>query len=101
MFREGLSSAAGMRDARRSALCVLGVWASIAVISTVASVAGYELFRGLSPDVTAAITAVAAGAILTMLADTMMPEAFEHAHDWTGRITVGGFLVAFVLTKWS
>ena len=42
---------------------------------------------------------MAAGAILAMLADTMIPEAFEAAHNFTGFITVAGFLVAFVLTK--
>jgi ZIP family zinc transporter len=49
--------------------------------------------------VIAATTAVAAGAILAMLADTMIPEAFEEAHDFAGLITVLGFLAAFVLTK--
>jgi ZIP family zinc transporter len=44
------------------------------------------------------ITAVAAGAILTMIADTMIPEAFERTHAWTGLITTVGFLVAFSLT---
>ncbi len=48
-----------------------------------------------------AVSAVAAGAILTMLADTMMPEAFEQAHDWAGVITVIGFLAAFALSKLS
>ena len=42
---------------------------------------------------------MAAGAILAMLADTMIPDAFEQAHDFAGLITVAGFLVAFVLTK--
>lgn len=44
-------------------------------------------------------TAVAAGGILAMLVDTMIPEAFEQAHDFAGLITVLGFLLAFVLTK--
>lgn len=42
---------------------------------------------------------MAAGAILAMLSDTMMPEAFEEGHDFIGVITVLGFLVAFVLSK--
>lgn len=98
---EGLSSAAGMRQAGRSTKYVFGVWGGIAVISALASIAGYAVFSGFSPDVIAATTAVAAGAILSMLADTMMPEAFEAAHDWAGLITVAGFLAAFVLSKMS
>ncbi|WP_229425049.1 hypothetical protein [Massilia sp. Se16.2.3] len=47
----------------------------------------------------AATTAVAAGAILAMLVDTMIPEAFEEAHDFAGLITVAGFLAAFALSK--
>jgi ZIP family zinc transporter len=42
---------------------------------------------------------VAAGAILAMLVDTMIPEAFEVAHDFAGLITVAGFLAAFALGK--
>ena len=43
--------------------------------------------------------AIAAGAILAMIADTMIPEAFEQTHDFAGLITVLGFLAAFVLSK--
>jgi ZIP family zinc transporter len=47
----------------------------------------------------AGTTAVAAGAILAMLADTMIPEAFEETHEAAGLITVAGFLAAFILSK--
>ena len=96
---EGLSSAAGMKKANRSATYVFGVWAGIAFISGVAALLGYAVFSRFSEDVIAGTTAVAAGAILSMLADTMIPEAFEEAHDFAGLITVLGFLAAFVLTK--
>jgi ZIP family zinc transporter len=49
--------------------------------------------------VIAVITAVAAGAILAMLADTMIPEAFEQAHLLTGLITTLGFLTAFAIDR--
>lgn len=96
---EGLSSSAGMKNAQRSTRYVFSVWASIAAISGVAALAGYVLFRHFSDEIIAATTAVAAGAILAMLSDTMIPEAFEEAHDFAGLITVAGFLIAFVLTK--
>ena len=96
---EGLSSSVGMKRAGRSAAYIFGVWAGIAVISGLAALAGYAVFASMSPDVIAATTAVAAGAILAMLADTMMPEAFEQAHDLAGLVTVAGFLAAFVLSK--
>ena len=96
---EGLSSAAGMKKAGRSARYIFGVWGAIAAASGLAALAGYALFGGFSAGIIAAITAVAAGAILAMVADTMIPEAFEEARTLTGLITVLGFLVAFALDK--
>jgi ZIP family zinc transporter len=96
---EGLSSAAGMKKAGRTAGYIFGVWTGIALLSGVAALIGYTLFRGVSPDTVAATTAVAAGAILAMLVDTMIPEAFEQAHDFAGLIAVLGFLAAFTLSK--
>jgi ZIP family zinc transporter len=96
---EALSSSSGMKNAHRSPGYIFGVWAGIAMISAFASLIGYVLFSSLSAEVIAATTAVAAGAILAMLADTMIPEAFDEAHNFAGLITVLGFLAAFVLTK--
>jgi ZIP family zinc transporter len=96
---EGLSSSAGMKKAGRPVRYVFGVWATIAAVSGVAALVGFAIFRRFSPGVIAATTALAAGAILTMLADTMIPEAFEEAHDFAGLITVAGFLIAFALSK--
>jgi ZIP family zinc transporter len=96
---EGLSSSAGMKQAGRPAAYIFGVWGGIALVSGLAALVGYAVFSRLGEEVIAATTAVAAGAILAMLADTMIPEAFEQAHDFTGLITVAGFLVAFILTK--
>ncbi len=96
---EGLSSAAGMKNSGRSAKYIFGVWTTIAVISGVSALLGYALFSHFSEDIIAATTAVAAGTILAMISDTMIPEAFEQAHDFAGLITVCGFLAAFVLSK--
>jgi ZIP family zinc transporter len=94
---EGLSSAAGMKRNGRSAAYVFGVWGSIAAVSGLAALVGSLVLDGAAPELIAVITAVAAGAILTMIADTMIPEAFEETHAWTGVITTGGFLVAFAI----
>jgi zinc transporter, ZIP family len=96
---EGLSSAAGMRQAGRSAAFVFGVWGGITVASGGAALLGYLLFRDFPDPAIAAITAVAAGGILAMLVDTMIPEAFEEARDLAGLITAAGFLAAFALSK--
>src|SRR3954454_11794767 len=94
---EGLSSAAGMKQAKRSARYVFGVWSGIALASGIAALVGYVALDGVPAAVVAVITAVAAGAILAMLADTMIPEAFQEAHVLTGLITAVGFLTALAV----
>jgi len=88
-----------MKKAKRPPGYIFGLWGAIAAISGVAALLGFAVFSHFSAAVIAATTAVAAGAILAMLADTMIPEAFEYAHNLTGLITVAGFLIAFMLSK--
>jgi len=57
------------------------------------------VFRHFSANILAGTISVAAGAILSMLVDTIIPEAFAETHDFAGLITVIGFLIAFVLSK--
>ena len=96
---EGLSSSAGMKRAGRSATYVFGVWGGIALASGLAALLGALLLDDASAATVAVITAVAAGAILAMIADTMIPEAFEKTHAWTGIITAVGFLIAFSIER--
>ncbi|MBM6622382.1 ZIP family zinc transporter [Micrococcaceae bacterium RIT802] len=96
---EGLSSTAGMKKAGRSAGYVFGVWGGIAVISGISALVGYAALQNSPAELVAFITAVAAGAILAMLADTMIPEAFEQHHLLTGLIASLGFLTAFTISN--
>ena len=96
---EGLSSAAGMKRAGRSPAYIFSVWGAIAVASGIAAAVGNIALHGAPASVIAATMTVAAGAILAMLVDTMIPEAFAEAHDFAGLITVAGFLVSFALSR--
>jgi ZIP family zinc transporter len=96
---EGLSSAAGMKRGGRGAGYVFGVWIGIAVASGLAGLLGCLLLQGASPVLVAVITAIAAGAILAMVADTMIPEAFERTHLYTGLIATVGFMVSFGIER--
>ncbi|MBF4762665.1 ZIP family zinc transporter [Nocardioides islandensis] len=96
---EGLSSAAGMKHNGRSARYVFGVWVGVAVASGAAGLLGCLLLQGAPNGLVAAITALAAGAILTMVADTMIPEAFERTHLYAGLIATLGFLTAFTIGR--
>lgn len=96
---EGLSSAAGMKAEGKSAAFVFLLWAAIALAAGAAALGGYLVFDGVAPGAVAAVQAVAAGAILAMIVDTMVPEAFEGTQDYAGLIAVAGFLTAFLLSK--
>jgi ZIP family zinc transporter len=77
---------------------ILGLWALVTLVSGLASLFGYVAFDSAGPDALAFVLAFAGGAILTMLADTMMPEAFEHGGKLVGLLTTLGFGLAFALT---
>jgi zinc transporter, ZIP family len=96
---EGLSSASGMKKAGRSKRYIFGIWTGITLGCGTAAWTGYTVFSHFSNEVLAATNAVAAGAILAMLVDTMIPEAFETVHNFSGFIASLGFLSAFALSK--
>jgi ZIP family zinc transporter len=85
-------SRSGWRTARLYAL-----WGAVVLVSGLSSLAGYAFFGEASGDVLAFMMAFAGGAILTMLADTMMPEAYENGGRLTGVATTLGFVVAFAI----
>lgn len=96
---QGLSSASGMRQAGRSGRYILTIWITIALASALAAAAGNLLLGSAAPVIPAAILAFAAGGVLAMLAESMIPEAFEDAQPFIGFITVIGFLAAFLIIK--
>ena len=94
---EAISSTSGLLSSGWVKSRILWMWTGIALISALSSVAGYGLFQDSSPEVTAFVLTFAAGAILTMLANTMMPEAFEHGGKLVGIMVTLGFAVAFTI----
>jgi len=96
---EALSSTSGLVEKGWTRVRILGMWTAIALVSAVASLLGYAAFKHASADVVAFVLAFAAGAILTMLADTMMPEAYRYAGKLVGVVTTLGFAVALVIDQ--
>jgi zinc transporter, ZIP family len=94
---EAISSTSGLLSSGWVKSRILWMWIGIALISALASLAGYGLFQDSSPEVVAFVLTFAAGAILTMLANTMMPEAFEHGGKWVGIMVTLGFATAFTI----
>jgi ZIP family zinc transporter len=95
---ESISSSTGMRKMGVGSRHILVVWLSVAALSGVAAAAGYGLLDGASADWVGLIQAFAGGAVLTMLADTMMPEAFREGGRAAGLLTVLGFALAYLLS---
>jgi zinc transporter, ZIP family len=94
---EGFGSATGMKNEHRAGY-VLGVWTAVALVCGISSALGYVALDGASGNMVGGIQAFAAGAVLTMLADTMMPDAFREGGRAAGLVTVLGFALAFLLT---
>jgi ZIP family zinc transporter len=95
---ESLSAATGLQKAGHSTAWIVRLWLGVALLSAVASGAGYALLGDAPPEVLGFIQAFAAGAIIAMLADTMMPESFEDAGRAVGLVTLLGFALAFLLS---
>jgi zinc transporter, ZIP family len=95
---ESISSSNVMRRTGVGARHVLAIWLGVFLISGIAAAAGYGLLEGASDDWIGLIQAFAGGAVLTMLADTMMPEAFKEGGPRVGLLTVLGFALAYLLS---
>ena len=95
-FPEAMSSATGMTRAGFSPKRVLMMWSSLVVIAGISAALGNAFLSNASPSVLAFAESFAAGGILALLANTMMPEAFEMGGRATAFCTIIGFLVAFL-----
>ena len=99
-FPEGLSSSQGMKSNGRSRRYILTLWSIAVVIGTISAVIGFTLLSNTDPAIMSIAISFAAGAILTMLAESMIPEA--HQQGGSSRIgiaTMVGFAIAFILGR--
>jgi zinc transporter, ZIP family len=95
---EAIGSASAMRAAGRPARTILGLWAGVALCCALATVAGYALGDAVSAELRAAIDGFAAGALLVMLVDSMIPDATQDSGRQAGLVTVLGFALAAALS---
>lgn len=96
---EGIGSAAQLREAGRPARAILSLWGGVALACAPATAAGYALLDGASDETRAVVEAFAAGAVLCMLIDSMIPEGRTSAGRVAGLACVTGFAVAVVLSR--
>ena len=91
---EGVGGATELKAAGRSRKQVLRLWVAVAVACALATPVGYALMDITSDEVQGGINGFAAGALLVMLVDSMIPDATEKAGRTTGLVTTLGFAVA-------
>jgi ZIP family zinc transporter len=94
---ESLVGAVAMREEERSRRTVLATWFACALLLALAVVGGRALAGVLGDPVLAVALGFAGGAVLASLADTLMPEAFEHGRPLNAFATAAGFFLSFVL----
>ncbi|WP_167139011.1 zinc permease [Diaminobutyricimonas sp. TR449] len=95
---EALVGAASMRSQGRSTLWILGLWGACAALLVAAVVIGAGPLSTSDPETISLPLAFAAGAVIASLADTLMPEAFEHGGPAVAISTAAGFVLAYVLS---
>jgi zinc transporter, ZIP family len=96
---ESIGSATEMDDAGEPRHRVIRLWIAVAAICTVATVIGYAIADLTSGDLRAAIDGFAAGALLVMLIDSMIPDATRQSGRVAGLVTTLGFAVATALSS--
>jgi ZIP family zinc transporter len=98
---EAIGSATEMRAAGRKPAAIRRLWLIVALICTAATVVGYAIADNVSGNLQAFVDGFAAGALLVMLIDSMIPEAVRKGGDVSGLVTVLGFAVAAALSRVS
>ena len=93
-YPESLSSSIGMRHQGISFFRVFGMWSSLVLITGLGAAMGALFFGNVSSGQFSFIEGVAAGAMLTMIAQTMLPEAYLKGGNIVGLATLMGFLTA-------
>lgn len=96
---ESISSAYDLKKAGKSNGRILKIWIFVALAGLIAVLLGFTIFSQISPDTTAIFESIAAGAILAMLASTMMPEAYKESGLTASLATVLGFMTIFFMSK--
>ena len=96
---EGMSSSSGLKAAGWPRGRVVLMWSAVVVVAAVSAAAGYLLLVPASGRTGALVQAFAAGALLAMLADTLLPEAYKVEGVLTGPLVVAGFAVSLALSS--
>lgn len=94
---EGMAASAGLRERKWPFIKVLLLWMAVVLTSSVSAVLGHEILASDDGTWTGIAQTFAAGALLAMISDTMLPESFAIERVWTGGLVVAGFSLSLLI----
>lgn len=94
---EGMAASAGLRARRWPIGRVTLMWSAVVATSAVAAGLGHTVLASDDGTLTGVVQTFAAGALLAMISDTMIPESYEVERVWTGGLVVGGFAASLLI----
>ncbi|MEY4135928.1 MAG: hypothetical protein RL205_56 [Actinomycetota bacterium] len=94
---EGMAAGSGLRSRGWPATRVMAMWLVVVVVSAVSAAIGHEILAQDDGTWAGLVQTFAAGALLAMLADTMLPESYRIERSWTGALVVGGFAASLLI----
>lgn len=98
-FPESISSINGLKKEGFGRYNIISIWAAVGILVALATVFSFYFLHNLDFNTLGILESLAAGAILAMLASSMMPEAYEDGGYSIGLMTILGFLVAFIISR--
>jgi ZIP family zinc transporter len=96
---EGMAASSGLRAQGWPLKRVAGLWAAVILTSAVSGALGHAILADDDGTLTGIVQTFAAGALLAMIADTMVPESYEVEREWTGALVVAGFALSLLLAS--
>ena len=100
-YPEALSSSEGMKQQGFSFPKILGMWTSIMLITGILSALGSQIFSDVPESAISLLESIAAGAMLTVISETMLPEAYAKGGSIVGLSTLLGFLAIIVIKSFG
>ncbi len=100
-YPEALSSSEGMKQQGFTMPRILGMWSSIMLLTGILAAIGSQVFADVPKSIISLLESIAAGAMLTVISETMLPEAYAKGSSIVGLSTLLGFLGIIVIKTWG
>ena len=96
---EGLTGTENMKLGKWGKKSIFGVWIFVILLAPLCAMLSYNIFSSTDHQIIAIALGISAGAIISMIADIMLPQSFNETQEYTGVLMALGFLISFVLSQ--